>query len=124
MKTAPLRILVVDDNVDAARMLTILLTLEGFEAKPAFDGPEAIEAAREFKPDAVLLDLRLPGMSGLEIATILKGLPDLGRCVLVAVSGYDAESIKFPSPFEHHFQKPLDHQALLKLLGGIRASQA
>ena len=123
MTTTPLRILVVDDNVDAAgndpadagaffRRQTGLRWSRGHRSRKG-----------NLEPDAVLLDLRLPGMSGLEIATVLKGIPELYGCVLVAVSGYDAESIKFPSLFEHHFQKPLDHQALLKLLGGIRASR-
>jgi CheY-like chemotaxis protein len=124
MATAQLRVLIVDDNVDLARMTQILLKHEGYEAKMAFDGPGAIEAARAFKPDAVLLDLGLPGMSGSQVATELKGIPELRGCVLIAVSGYDAETVECSSPFERHLQKPVDPEALIKLLRGLRPSQA
>ena len=68
MKAASLRILIVDDNADNARMLKVLLKGEGHEVRIAFDGPEAIEAAKLYKPDVVLLDLSLPSMSGVDVA--------------------------------------------------------
>jgi CheY-like chemotaxis protein len=115
---APLRILIVDDDVDTARMMKAILKLEGYELALAFDGPEAITTARAFKPHAVLLDLTLPGMSGFEVAIALKRIPALAGCLLVAVSGQDDEMIE--SPFDRYFQKPVDPEALLKLLSGVQ----
>ena len=123
MTTTTLRILVVDDNADTARMLKVLLRCEGHEARIAFDGPAAIEAATLFRPDVVLLDLTLPGMSGVEVAAKLRGLPELSACRLVAVTGYGEERLPSPSPFDHHFQKPVDHVALLGYLAGVAAAR-
>jgi CheY-like chemotaxis protein len=123
MATPSLRVLIVDDNVDSARMMKILLSYEGYDVDVAFDGPEAIEAARTFRPDAVLLDLTLPHMSGSDVASELKGIPELRGCVLVAVSGHDADMVKSRSPFEHHFKKPVDFVALVKLLTSLATSE-
>lgn len=123
MTTSPLRILVVDDNADSARMLKVLLRCEGHEARIAFDGPSAIEAATLTVPDVVFLDLTLPGMSGVEVAAKLRVLPELSACRLVAVTGYGEERLRSPSPFDHHFQKPVDHAALLGYLVRIEAAQ-
>jgi CheY-like chemotaxis protein len=123
MTTTSLQILVVDDNADAARMLNVLLRCEGHEARIAFDGPAAIEAATLFRPDVVLLDLTLPGMSGAEVATELRCLPELSACRLVAVTGHGEECLPSPSPFDHHFQKPVEHAALLGYLAGIEAAR-
>ena len=123
MTTTRLRILIVDDNIDAARMLQVLLRCEGHEARIAFDGPSAIEAAKLTLPDVVFLDLTLPGMSGVEVAAKLRGLPELSACRLVAVTGYGEERLPSPSPFDHHFQKPVDHAALLGYLARIEAAR-
>ena len=123
MLTTLLRILVVDDNADAARMLQVLLRCEGHEARIAFDGPAAIEAATLFRPDVVLLDLTLPGMSGVEVAAELRCLPELSDCRLVAVTGHGEERLPSPSPFDHHFQKPVNHAALLGYLARIEAAR-
>jgi CheY-like chemotaxis protein len=124
MTTTPLRILVVDDNADAARMLKILLRCQAHEAHIALDGPSAIEAAKMTLPDVVFLDLTLPGMSGVEVATKLRCLADLAACRLVAVTGHGKERLPSPSPFDHHFQKPVDHAALLSYMARIEAARA
>jgi CheY-like chemotaxis protein len=121
MTTAPLRILVVDDNVDTARMLKILLRCEGHDARIAFDGPAAIEEARTSVPDVVLLDLTLPSMSGCDVAATLRTLPELSACRLVALSGHAEDRMPSPSPFDRHFQKPVAHDDLLGYLTGIAA---
>ena len=123
MTTQPLQILVVDDNADSARMLKVLLRCEGYEARIAFDGPSAIEAATLTLPNVVFLDLSLPGMSGVEVAAKLRGLPELSACRLVAVTGHGEERVPSPSPFDHHFQKPVDHAALLGYLARIEAAR-
>jgi two-component system, chemotaxis family, CheB/CheR fusion protein len=123
MTTTSLQILVVDDNADAARMLKVLLRCEGHEARIALDGPAAIEAATLFRPDVVLLDLTLPGMSGVEVAAELRCFPELSACRLVAVTGHGEECLPSPSPFDHHLLKPVDHAALLGYLAGIEAAR-
>lgn len=121
MTTTPLRILVVDDDADSARMLKVLLRCEGHEARIALDGPTAIEAARLYRPDAVLLDLTLPGMSGVEAAAGLRCISELSACLLVAVTGHDQERLPSPSPFDHHFVKPVNTVALLEYLSRSRS---
>ena len=83
-----LRILVVDDNADAARLLSDSLQALGHRAVVAFDGPSALERASAFHPDVVLLDLGLPVMDGFEVAQRLKALPERGRLEVVAITGY------------------------------------
>ena len=121
MTATPLRILVVDDHADSARMLKVLLRCEGHESLIAFDGPAAIEAAKLHRPDVVLLDLTLPGMSGVEVAAKLRGLPELSACRLVAVTGFGEGHLPFPSPFDHHFVKPVNTAALLEYLSRLNA---
>ena len=79
MNATPLRLLIVDDHADNARMLKVLLRKEGHEAAVVFDGPAAIAAANHHKPDVVLLDLSLPGMSGIEVAAELRRNPEQSR---------------------------------------------
>ena len=110
------RVLVVDDSVDTARMMKVLLKREGFEARTAFDGPQAIEAAAEFLPDAVLLDLTLPGMSGRDVALELRRNESLAGVLIVAISGHAL--VEPPPGFDHMMVKPFDHDALIKLLSG------
>jgi CheY-like chemotaxis protein len=116
MPTTSLRILVVDDHIDSARMLTVLLRCEGHDARIALDGPAAIEAAKLSRPDFVLLDLTLPGMNGLEVAAELRSLHELSACRLVAVTGHGEDRLPIPSPFDHYFVKPVDPDALLGYL--------
>jgi signal transduction histidine kinase len=85
------RVLVVDDNRDAAESLAALLKKMGHEVDLAFDGPAALEAARHFKPDLVLMDIGLPGLSGYEVAQRIREQPELREVVLVAVTGWGQE---------------------------------
>jgi two-component system CheB/CheR fusion protein len=121
MNPAPLRILIVDDFVDNARMLKVLLKKEGHEARVASDGREAIEAANLQKPHVVLLDLTLPDMSGLDVAAELRRDLERSGCVLVAISGHGKESLPSPSPFDQHFVKPVDPASLLDYLSELEA---
>jgi len=121
MNAAPLRILIVDDYADNARMLKALLKNEGHEARIAFDGPAALAAASLQKPDVVLLDLSMPGMSGIDVAAEIRRDPQQAGCLLVAISGYDKESLPSPSPFDRHFLKPVEPASLLDYLFEIKA---
>jgi PAS domain S-box-containing protein len=113
------RILVVDDSVDTARGMARLLKLIGHEVTTAHNGPEAIELAKECRPDFVLLDIGLPGMSGYEVASQLRQEQCGKKTVIVAVSGYGQDEDRRRSKnagFDFHLTKPLDHDALLTLL--------
>jgi signal transduction histidine kinase/DNA-binding response OmpR family regulator len=104
------RILVVDDNADAAYVLADSLEALGYTTEMAFDGPSALEAAREFRPDAVLLDLGLPVMDGFEVARGLKADHGPGLEV-VAVTGYGQEVDRqraLDAGFDEHMVKPVD----------------
>ncbi|MCO5165615.1 MAG: PAS domain-containing protein [Planctomycetes bacterium] len=111
------RVLVVDDNVDAADTLAELLGVYGHAARAVHDGARALEAAREAPPEVVLLDIGLPGMNGYEVARRLRA--EHPRVVLVALTGYgqddDVRRCR-EAGFDHHRVKPVDVAALVALL--------
>jgi CheY-like chemotaxis protein len=112
------RVLVVDDNRDAANSLVMLLRCLGYDARAAYNGQEALDTAEEFAPRVVLLDLRLPVIDGYEVARRLRrGSHPLS--MLVAVSGLDGDetAIRVRSAgFDCHLVKPVDPIRLEKLL--------
>ena len=113
------RILVVDDNVDTARGMEILLKLHGHDVHAANDGRAALQAAEALRPDVVLLDIGLPGMDGYQVAAKLREDQNLKGTVIIAVSGYAQEEDRRRSRaagFDHHMVKPVDHKALMRLL--------
>ncbi len=113
------RILIVDDNVDAAETLALLLRLERHDVRVSHDGPASLEAAREFKPDTALLDIGLPGMDGLELARRIRSVSSLSNILLVAITGYGRESdrrLSRNAGFDEHLTKPVDVQGLLGML--------
>ena len=116
MDQSPLRVLIVEDDQDSARMLRLLLKRSGYETRVEHDGPAALLAVREFRPKVILLDQTLVGMSGIEVANELRSIPESQGCVLISVSGHGEESLPSPSPFDGHFQKPIEHDALLEFL--------
>jgi len=108
-ESQPLRILVVDDNVDTVLSFSMLLKASGHEVKTAHDGPTAVKLAVEYVPDVVLLDIGLPGLNGYEVAKQIRKEPTLKNVVLVALTGYGQESDKHASMeagFNHHLIKP------------------
>ncbi len=116
------RVLVIDDNVDVAESLAMLLTFSGHEARMAHDGRSALEAALEFRPDLVLLDIGLPGLSGFEVAKQIRREPTLAPIVLVAMTGYGLETDRQRSRdagFDHHLVKPADYAEVEKILESI-----
>jgi CheY-like chemotaxis protein len=103
-----LRILVVDDNLDAAEMLAALIEELGHEARTALDGPAALRMTEEWPPDLVFLDIGLPGMDGYEVARQLKRR-EHAHALLVALTGYGQESDRrksFEAGFDQHIVKP------------------
>ncbi len=113
------RILIVDDNVDAAESLALLLSMKGYKTHVAFDGQEAIKLAKTFLPNVVLLDLGLPLLDGYQVAERLREVRDLDKSLLVAISGYgQPNDVKkaLSAGFDHHMTKPTDVNALLYLI--------
>jgi CheY-like chemotaxis protein len=121
------RILVVEDNRDAAESLAALLGLWGHEVQVAFDGLAALRAAETMTPDVIISDLGLPGMDGYEVARQLRARPGFGRVVLVALSGYGREEDKrhaLDAGYDHHLVKPPDTDALLQIVGHVAAARS
>jgi signal transduction histidine kinase/DNA-binding response OmpR family regulator len=116
---APGRVLIAEDNTDTAESLALLLRSMGYELQVAHDGPGAVAAAVEFRPDVAILDIGLPGMSGYEVARRLRAaLPSRPLC-LVATTGYGREEdrqMAAAAGFDHHLTKPVEFQLLLEVL--------
>jgi signal transduction histidine kinase len=113
------RILVVDDNRDAAESLAALLALLGHEVAQAYDGPAALELARTQDPDLILLDIGMPGMSGHEVARQLRLAPEARGVTLIALTGYGSADDRRASQeagFDGHLVKPIDFEALERTL--------
>jgi CheY-like chemotaxis protein len=116
------RILVVDDNRDAAVSLAMMLELMGNEVRTAHDGREGVDAAEVFRPDVVVLDIGLPRMNGYEAARHIREQPWGRDAVLIAVTGWGQEEDKRQSKeagFDFHMVKPVEPAALEKLLAGL-----
>jgi CheY-like chemotaxis protein len=114
------RILVVDDNADTALGMVRLLRLLGNDAIAVLDGDAAMEAARTFLPDFVLLDIGLPKMDGYRVASALRQNEALKDVVIIAVSGYAQAEDRRRSQaagFDHHLVKPVDFDSLFSLIG-------
>ena len=122
--TGARRVLVVEDNADAAESTMMLLRELGHEVIVITDGAEAVEAARAFRPDVVLLDIGLPGMDGFQLATALRGLPETSSARLIAVSGYGQEKDRARSAqagFDLHLVKPVDPARLIEAINRVAA---
>jgi two-component system OmpR family response regulator len=114
-----LRVLVVEDHADTADSLALLLTLFGHEVRVARDGPTALEMARAFPPDVVLLDIGLPGIDGWQVAERLRQQSGQKRPLLIAVTGYgqDADHRRSQEAgIDLHLLKPVDPDQLRRLL--------
>ena len=121
------RVLVVDDYVDSAESMAVLLQAEGHEVRIAHEGMTAIKMAPDFKPSLVFLDIGLPGMNGFEVARSLRAMPETKDCVLVAMTGYgqaEDHQRSLESGFDRHFVKPVDPLALQELFDSLKESRA
>ena len=120
-----LRVLVVDDNREAADTLAILLGLWGYDCQVSYDGESALRVAEDYRPDCLLLDINLPGVDGLGVARHLRRHPELGRVKLVALTAYsdptNTQRIR-EAGFDYHVVKPADPdqmRSLLAMLGEV-----
>ena len=118
----PLKVLVVDDNVDTVLSFSMLLRASGHEVQTAHDGLKAVQAAIDYRPDIVLLDIGLPGLNGYEVARQIRQHPDLKHVVLVALTGYGQDSDRQASDqagFTHHLVKPARFEEVQKILATV-----
>lgn len=122
---SPRRVLIVDDNEDAARSLAIVLELQGDAVRTARDGFEAIEATREFRPQVILMDVGMPRLSGYETARRIRAMPEGREIVIVALTGWgqDGDRVKSrEAGCDGHLVKPVDLSELERLLGVLLRS--
>jgi CheY-like chemotaxis protein/nitrogen-specific signal transduction histidine kinase len=123
----PERILVVDDNIDAAESLSHLLRLQAHEVRVAHDGLAALAAAHDMNPDIVLLDIGLPQLDGLEVARSLRARGDGPRPLLVAMTGFgqaEDRARTAAAGFDYHLTKPVDPKLLRTLMQSAREARA
>jgi signal transduction histidine kinase/DNA-binding response OmpR family regulator len=123
---AGLRVLVVDDNRDVADSTASVMRMNGCDVHVAYDGKAALESVQRLRPDAVLLDIGLPTLDGYLVAEHIRALPENGRTMIVAVSGYGQEQDRLRSKsvgFDYHVVKPIDPTVLAGLVGSLRMSR-
>ncbi len=114
------KVLVVDDWQDGAESLAMLLDLAGYETATAYNGEQAVEVAKRFEPDTVILDINMPVMDGLQAARALRQSLPNRDLVLVALTALDRESsLGTSSDFDLYLQKPCDTNLLLNLIGHL-----
>jgi len=117
-------VLVVDDNHDVADTTALVLRTMGCQAQVAYDGMRALEYLASNRPDAVLLDIGLPGMDGYEVAEAIRSTPNGNAILIVAVSGYgqdDGRATPSHPAFDYHIVKPIDPRTLSDLLSSLRS---
>lgn len=113
------RVLIVEDNVDSADTLQMLLQIAGYEARAAYDGAAALSIASEFEPHAILLDIGLPRKDGYQVARELRALPQTSSSLLVALTGFDHDEDRqraSEAGFDAYQVKPVEPAAIEKLL--------
>lgn len=114
------RILIVDDNRDAADSLGLLLGLDGHDVRVAYAGRQALETAKDFLPDVAILDLGLPDLSGYDVARLMRQDPLLEQVSLIALTGWGQEEHKQrarDAGFDFHLTKPVDLDRLAAVIG-------
>ncbi len=117
------RLLVVDDNHDAAISLSMWLRLQGYEVRVAHDGSTALEIATTFRPDLIFLDIGMPGMDGYEVARRVRETPGLERTILTALTGWGQQEDRrrtSEAGFDHHLVKPPEPKAVESVLAELK----
>ena len=120
--TRRLRVLIVEDNLDAAEMLDLAVSQMGHTTRMAHDGATAVKIAGQFAPDVVLLDIGLPVMNGYAVAQALRAQPEFNRVHIAAVTGWGQDEDRRKAReagFDSHFTKPLAPAAVEELLGKV-----
>ncbi len=125
-RSSGLRLMVVDDNRDAADNLAMLLRLHGHEVQVAYDGPAGLQLAADSRPELVFLDIGMPGMDGYEVARRLRQIPGLEKVALAALTGWGQQEDRrrtADAGFDHHLVKPPEPTALERLLSDLASSK-
>ena len=124
---APSRILLIEDNIDAAETTCMLLERRGHSVRLAYSGAEGIKLAREFMPHIILCDIGLPGMDGYQVARTMRLDPDLQSTPMIALTGYgrdkDRQQAK-EAGFDMHLTKPIDSRSIQNILNLLRKEKA
>jgi CheY-like chemotaxis protein len=118
-----LRVLVVDDNIDAAETLAMFLEFRGHAVRVCHEGPTALAMADQYRPEVLLLDIGLPGMSGCDVARTLRQRRWAEDAMIIALSGWNQDRDREASRaagMNHHLVKPVDHEVLERLLADVR----
>lgn len=115
------RALVVDDNQDLAKLFQLILRKRGWDVRISFDGETALDAAQEYQPNVVLLDLTLPQMCGREVAQRLRASDDLKlkSCCIIATTGWNPSDASIDPLFDHFLVKPINHDQLQQILENV-----
>jgi CheY-like chemotaxis protein len=116
------RILVVDDCRDNADSLAQLLTLWGYDAEACYGGAEALEVARTYRPDVVVLDVGMPGLDGFRVAPGLREMPGMAGTIIIGLTGYSGEACQVSARaagFDYCLVKPVELSFLRELIGGV-----
>jgi signal transduction histidine kinase len=116
------RVLIIEDNQDAADMLATYLRFAGHDVRIAHDGPSGLRVAFETTPTVILCDIGLPGMDGYQVAQCIRAAPALAHCVLIAVTGYGEVTSRErarEAGYTHHLTKPTDPSLLAELIGSV-----
>jgi CheY-like chemotaxis protein len=122
--TPGLRLLIVDDNRDAAISLAMLLKLKANDVQVVHDGPSALKAAAQFHPDLIFLDIGMPGMDGYEVARRIRRTPGLEKTVLAALTGWGQQEDRRRTAevgFDHHLVKPPEPKLIDALLASLKS---
>ena len=117
--------LVVDDNVDSADSIAMLLQVSGHEVRVVYSGQDALETAAEYQPDIILLDIGMPGMDGYEVARRLRAHTQLEKVKVIALTGYGQDADRLQSQeagFDYHLVKPVEGQKLQEVLVDLMKS--
>lgn len=116
------RVLIADDSRDWADGLALVLEEKGYRVRTAYDGREALDAAREFQPHVVILDVWMPNMTGFEAGRVFHRHPSRTRPVLIAITGWPQESVKLRATmagFDHYLGKSATSTDILELLKNV-----
>jgi len=122
-----LRILIVDDNRDAADSLSEMLKLMGNDTRTAYDGQQGVDLAGEYRPDVILLDIGLPRLNGYEACRLIREQPTGKGAVLIALTGWGQDEDRRRSHeagFDHHMVKPVDPGALMSMITVLNVAHA
>lgn len=117
--TDPLKVIVADDNADAASTLSIILRYSGYEAHAVHEPLSALELALELCPEVMLIDIEMPKMDGYQLAKAVRQDPRMGSALLVAVTAYGGDhhkAMSFEAGFDHHLLKPIDTEEIVALI--------